>query len=89
MQRKCSSLKQNEAVVFMIHSDIYNKKIPETGSVIYVLPEQKKVCICYLNGYKSESDFIPFEDMLAVANPNGEVMKFRNISGPSDTLIPE
>lgn len=49
----------------------------------------KKVCVSWLEGYKDRHDFIPFEDMLAVHNPNGEMMKFDNISGNSDLLIPE
>lgn len=49
----------------------------------------KKICVSWLEGYKDRRDFIPFEDMLAVYNPNGEMMKFDNISGKSDLLIPE
>lgn len=89
MNRKCTSLQFNEEVVFMIHSDIYEKKIPMTGSVMSVLENTKKVCVSWLEGYKDRKDFIPFEDMLAVYNPNGEMMKFGNISGKSDLLIPE
>lgn len=89
MNRKCISLQPNEQVVFKIHSDIYGKKIPMNGSVISVYENTKKVCVSWLEGYKDRSDIIPFEDMLAVHNPNGEMMKFDNISGKSDLLIPE
>lgn len=89
MDRKCTSLQSNEQVVFMIHSDIYRKKIPMDGSVISVYENTKKVCVSWLEGYKDRHDIIPFEDMLAVYNPNGEMMKFDNISGRSDSLIPE
>ena len=89
MDRKCTSLKFNEQVVFMIHSDIYEKKIPIDGSVISVLENTKKVCVSWLDGYKDRHDFIPFDDMLAVYNPNGKMMKFDNIYGNSDLLIPE
>lgn len=41
------------------------------------------------NMTEDRHDFIPFDDMLAVYNPNGEMMKFGNISGKSDLLIPE
>ena len=87
--RKCTSLQFNEQVVFKIHSDIYEKKIPMDGSVISVHENTKKVCVSWLEGYKDRCDFIPFEDMLAVYNPNGDMMKFDNISGKSDLLIPE
>lgn len=89
MSRKCTSLQSNEQVVFKIHSDIYGKKIPMDGSVTSVYEKHKKVGVSWLEGYKDRHDFIPFEDMLAVYNPNGEMMKFGNISGKSDLLIPE
>lgn len=89
MNRKCTSLQSGEQVVFMIHSDILGKKIPMDGSVIFVHENTKKVCVSWLSGYKDMHDSIPFEDMLAVYNPAGEMMKFDNISGKSDLLIPE
>lgn len=33
--------------------------------------------------------FIPYEDMLAVYNPNGDYMRFSGVEGPSDELISE
>lgn len=89
MKRKCTSLKENERVVFFIYSNIYEKKIHMDGTVSFIYPETKKVCVSWLEGYKDRCDFIPFEDMLAVYNPNGEMMRFENISGRSDILIPE
>lgn len=89
MRRKCTSLQCNEQVVFKIHSDIYKKKIPMDGSVIAINERAKTVCVSWLDGYKDRKDFISFEDMLAVYNPNGEMMKFDNISGKSDLLLPE
>ena len=89
MNRKCTSLKPNEQVVFKIYSDIYGKKIPMDGSVISVYEKRKEVHISWLEGYKDRNDFIPFNDMLAVYNSNGRMMKFANISGKSDLLIPE
>ena len=89
MNRKCTSLKLSEQVVFKIYSDIYKEKIPMDGTVISVQEDINKVCVIWLDGYKSRTDFISFEDMLAVYNPNGEMMKFKNISGKSDLLIPE
>lgn len=89
MKRKCSSLKNNEQVVFKIHSDLYNKKIPMDGSVKSVYQEKRMVWVSWMEGYKERYNFIPFDDMLAVYNPKGEFMKFENISGRSDILIPE
>ena len=89
MNRKCTSLKADEQVVFKIHSDIFEKKIPMDGSVLAVYETTQNVLVSWLEGYKDRHDLISFEDMLAVYNPNGEMMKFDNISGKSDLLIPE
>lgn len=87
--RKCSSLKKDEGVVFFIYSDIYKKKKSEHGSVVFVDEEAQTVCVSWMEGYKEHHDDIPFEDMLGVFNPDAPVMKFENISGKSDLLIPE
>ncbi len=89
LTRNCTSLQNGEQVVFNIFSDIYKRKVPETGSVKFVDAARKTVCVSWLEGYKDRNDDIPFEDMLAVHNPNAPVMKFENISGKSDLLIPE
>lgn len=89
MDRKCTTLKTNDEVVFLIFSDIFKRKIPMNGTVIFVSKNQKKVCVSWLSGYKDMHDFIPFEDMLALYNPDGKMMKFENIYGKSDLLIPE
>lgn len=86
MSRPCSSLCKDEIVIFLCYNDIYNKKIPTDGNVIYVDYVRHEVCVCYLDGYKSESDFIPYEDMIAVHDPEGEQMSFDHISGPSQLL---
>lgn len=89
MGRKCTSLQSNEEVVFNLFSDIYKKKIPMVGTVSFINEDKKTICVSYLEGYKDRHDVIPFEDMLAVYNPNGEMMSFDNISGKSDLLISE
>lgn len=89
MKRSCSSLSVNEQVVFNVYSDIYKHKIPETGTVIGINKERKEVVVDWLEGYKDRHDNIPFDDMLAVYNPNGEILHFNNISGPSDVLVPD
>ena len=89
MGLKCSELKENAQVVFKIYSDIFKRKIYETGSVIYLLPNRREVCVCYLDGYKSRSENIPYEDMVACYDENGEIMSFDNIKGESVLLAAE
>lgn len=89
LTRKCTSLQYGEQVVFNLFSDIYKRKVPETGSVEFVDANRKIVHASYMEGYKECFSDIPFEDMFAVYNPNAPVMKFENISGESDLLIPE
>lgn len=86
---KCSELKENTKVVFKIYSDIYKDKIYEIGSVICIFPKTKKVCVCYLDGYKSLTEDIPYEDMVACYDDNGEMMSFDNIKGKSILLVAE
>jgi hypothetical protein len=86
---KCSELKVNAQVVFKIYSDIFKRKIYEIGSAIYVLPNRREVCVCYLDGYKSRSENIPYEDMVACYDENGEMMFFDNIKGKSVLLAAE
>lgn len=89
MQRTCSSLKCGENVVFKTYSDIYKKKIPMDGTVIDIYPKRQMVVICWLEGYKSRTEHVDYSDMIAVHNPDGEMMKFNSISGKSDLLLPE
>jgi hypothetical protein len=89
MARTCSSLQNNENVVFKIYSEIYKKKIYMDGHIISINDKVKKAWVCWLEGYKSRNDLVPFEDMVAVYDLYGEKMKFDNISGPSVLLIPE
>ena len=86
---KCSELKKDRSVVFNIYDEICGKKVPMDGSVIYVLPKKRTVCVCYLDGYHCRTDDIPYEDMLAAYDEKGEMMKFDNIKGPSVLLIAE
>ena len=86
---KCSELQKDRPVVFNIYNEIYGKKKPEIGSVIYVLPEKRAVCVSYLDGYKSMTEDIPYEDMLAAYDKDGEFMRFDNINGPSVLLVAE
>lgn len=89
MMAKCSELKPGNEVVFLTYSDIYKKKIPETGSVLQVNPERRAVSVIWLDGYKSRDSEVPYEDMLAVHDGDGEEMRFENIHGPSRKLTAE
>ena len=89
MARKCTDLKENEQVVFRVYDPILERKAPINGNVIYVLSERRTVCVCYLCGVRSETADIPFEDMLAVYDPHGKHLRFDNIHGPSQELLPE
>lgn len=85
--RSCTTLKKEESVVFLIYSDICKHKIPIDGSVIFVNRDRRKVEVIYLLGYRCEYDFIDYEDMLGVYNPDGVFIEFDNIQGKSDILV--
>lgn len=85
--RSCTTLEKEESVVFLIYSDICKHKIPIDGSVIFVNRDRRKVEVIYLLGYKCEYDFIDYEDMLGVFNPDGVFIEFDNIQGRSDILV--
>ena len=73
---KCSELQKDYIVVFYVPNYTDGKEEVYDGNVIYVDNNAKSVCVCYLDGYKSRSDIIPFEKMIAKADENGEEMLF-------------
>lgn len=73
---KCSELKPSDTVVFNVTVYAGDKEKVYDGNVIYVDNERKAVCVCYLEGYKSRTDDIPFGKMIAKADENGEEMLF-------------
>lgn len=85
---KHEELKQGDIVIFKIRlfPDLQEEEDFHDGNVIAVYPEMKKVCICYLEGYKSRSDEFPYEKVVAKYDENGERMKFGCLSGPSVLL---
>ena len=87
MKRTINSLLPGESVVFNIYNDILGRKSPIDGTVDFVDKERKFVSVSYLYGYQNRDAFIPYEDMLAVYNPNGDDMVFECISGKSDILV--
>ena len=90
-------LKENDQVVFMVYSDLFEKKIYETGTVISVNQDAHAVAVCWLEGYRNRNDLgyrnrndlVDYEDMVAKYDKDGEYMKFGNISGPSVLLEPD
>jgi len=88
MQKNCSQLAENESIVFKIHSDIHHRKVFECGHVVRVNLESQTVCVIYLEGYKSRTADVSYNDMVAVYHPEGEFMRFENISGRSCLLCP-
>lgn len=87
---RCSDLKQGDIVVFYVTVYAGEDESSYDGNVIAVYPDTRKVAVCYLEGYKSRSDIIPYEKMIAKYDKNGEVMKFGGwITGPSILLEAE
>ncbi len=85
----CSDLQPNDNVVFQT---ITNDKLPETfeGHVLFVNTDSKTVTVCYLDGYRSETNNVPFDHVLAKYDKNGIPRTFGNcISGPSVLVKPE
>lgn len=83
---KCSELKDGASVVFKVQSDIFKKKVYMDGNVIHNNTDARTMCVCYLDGYQSRTETIPYEDMVAVGREDGDMMKFDNISGKSVLL---
>lgn len=73
---RCSELKQGDVVVFNVTVYADGKEETYDGNVISVNNERKTVSVCYLEGYKSRNDNIPFNKMIAKADENGEEMLF-------------
>ena len=86
---KCSELKKDRPVVCNVWDVAHVKKYPTDGNVIYVLPEKRTVCVGYMDGYHYRTDDVPYEDMLAAYDKDGEMMRFDNIKGPSVLLVAE
>lgn len=86
---KYSSLKEYDEVVCYVDPEHEGKDKVYDGNVISVDLEKKFAWVCYLYGYKSHTDAIPFDKMIAKGDKAGDCMTFgRWISGPSALLIP-
>lgn len=83
----CSALQADAEVVFMVYSAIHKRKVPETGTVLWVDEDEKTIAVVWLDGYKSRTEDIPYEDMLAVYDKTGTEMSFGCFRGSSAKLI--
>ena len=83
-KRNVRTLQKHEQVVFYVYNNIYRKKIPQVGTVLDV--EDRGVWINWLEGYRDQCHLIPFTDMIAVYDENGEMMKWSGIEGKSVLL---
>lgn len=87
--KKCSDLEIGNHVVFKCDPYFEGKISYYEGNVICNSASSKKICVCFLSGYKSLTETIPYEDIVAVSDPNGEYHEFPGISGRGVLLIPE
>ena len=83
----CSALQVDAEVVFMVYSAIHKRKVPEAGTVLWVDEDEKTIAVVWLDGYKSRTEDIPYEDMLAVYDKTGTEMSFGCFRGLSAKLI--
>lgn len=75
-------LKENDLVLFKMHSDILKKETSEVGNVIYVREDNKTVVISWLDGYQSRIDDIKYNKIIAkIDKDNGRYDKIDNIRG--------
>ncbi|WP_252251208.1 hypothetical protein [Clostridium sp. VAP52] len=83
---KHEDLKSGDIVIFKRYSNTLEEETFQDGYVIGVYTERKEVSICWLEGYKSRSDLIKYENVVAKYDKNGEHMKFGIYSGNSVLL---
>jgi hypothetical protein len=89
-RRWISKLKEGEHVVCRVPIYNFNNEIREWScNFIANYQERKMIAVCYLDGYRSESAYVPYQDVLAVYDKDGPVMKFDGgcLYGPSALLI--
>ena len=83
---KCTELQKDRPVVFRVDPYYQGNKQVFDGTVLWVNENQRTVEVSYLEGYKDRSDAIPFEDMIAAYDENGEMMDFGGVKGKSVLL---
>ncbi|HEX5774543.1 MAG TPA: hypothetical protein VFY28_01100 [Candidatus Paceibacterota bacterium] len=73
---------QGRKVIFKAHpTGEPNYEALTEGDVLYVRHERRIVCVCYLYGFKSLSDEVSYDDLLAIIDPAGEHMEIGNYAG--------
>lgn len=83
---KHEELKREDIVIFKRYNDILEKEDFQDGYVIGIYPESKQVDICWLEGYKSRTDSVEYNKVIAKYDANGEEMKFGLYTGNSVLL---
>lgn len=83
---KHEDLKSNDIVIFKRYCDILEEEDFQDGNVIAVYPEHGEVDICWLEGFKSRTDSVKYEKVIAKYDTNGEHMRFGAYSGKSILL---
>ena len=88
-RRWISKLKAGEQVVCRVY--VYNLDRIKEWKCHFVAnyPERRQIMVTWLDGWRSDGDFVDYEDVLAVFDPDGPVMEFDNgsLRGPSALLI--
>lgn len=83
---KVEDLKPGDIVIFKRYCEILKKEDYQDGNVIKVYPEDKRVDILWLEGYKSMLDSVNFNNVIAKHDKDGAYMKFGVYSGKSILL---
>lgn len=81
---KCSELKPGDQVVYVLREN--GRDEYWDGTVVLVTGTT--VHASRLEGYRGRDDAVPFSDLRAKYDPDGEEMRFGHIHGPSDRLEP-
>ena len=83
---KHSELKKGDIIIFKIYDNIKEKDDYQDGTIINVIPENKELDICWLDGYHSRVDTIKYDKAIAKHDANGICMKFGSLRGNSVLL---
>lgn len=86
---KCSELPKDSKVLFRVDPYYQGNKSIYQGFAIIIYDHMPKICVSYLEGYKSRVDDIPYEDMIAVYDKDGPKQDIEGWKGNGYYLIPE
>lgn len=79
-----SDLKIDDQILFNwagYHGDEDKNENVWNGHIVYI--KGNMICVSILYGYKSTSEDVDFNDVLAVYDKNGEGVKIKSYVGPS------